>query len=186
MSKTEMNSTGRSMECIQQAASSQLTQGADRKPVQTLWKIAASVVGNRSLQEDLFQEALIHFWVTQEQRPGQSLSWYLQSCRFHLLNHLNRGGSLDSLKRRHAGCPLSDVDEPADMSSSAPDYNVSTNDIIEVLSDRLTPRDREILRYLSDGFGVREIAQKLELSHQAVSKRRRKIAIIAMDLGITG
>src|SRR5690242_14995493 len=33
-------------------------------------------------EDDLIQEALLHFWLEQKKHPGHSRSWYIQSCQF--------------------------------------------------------------------------------------------------------
>jgi RNA polymerase sigma factor (sigma-70 family) len=153
----------------------------------TLLKIVTTLERNPSSQEDLMQEALVHFWRIRQQKPGQTLSWYLQSCRFHLLNHLNQGRSLDSLKRRHIQClpdPVEADSSPDDeQSEDFPMGAVSARDLIGLLSEHVQPLDETILRHLAEGYSVREVAAMLHLSHQAVSKRRRKIAAVALDLG---
>src|SRR5512137_492946 len=65
----------------------------------SLSRIVRQMVSNAALQEDLLQEALIHLWLMESHRPGQTRSWYLHSCRFHLQHYLASGRSVDSRKR---------------------------------------------------------------------------------------
>src|SRR5215213_483612 len=65
-----------------------------------LVRMVRRMTGNTALREDLLQEALIHLWLTEARRPGQTKSWYLQSCKYHLLHYLASGRSVDSAKRR--------------------------------------------------------------------------------------
>src|SRR5438067_507480 len=58
---------------------------------------------NQAMHEDLIQEALVHLWLREKQRPGQTDGWYFQSCRFFLQNYLRNGRSVDSAKRSQAG-----------------------------------------------------------------------------------
>src|SRR5437762_3246425 len=60
------------------------------------------------LRDDLFQEASLHLWQRELQRPGQMFSWYLQSCHGHLLDYLRHGRSIDSHKRRHGRRTIED------------------------------------------------------------------------------
>ena len=69
---------------------------------ESLIRMIRRITPNVTLREDLLQESLIHLWLTEAHRPGQARSWYLQSCRFHLRNHLGQGRSVDSMKRRHS------------------------------------------------------------------------------------
>ncbi len=64
--------------------------------------LVRSLTTDTDLQEDLLQEALLHLWQKELERPGQTLSWYLQSCHFHLLDLLKTGRSVHDL--RHRGC----------------------------------------------------------------------------------
>src|SRR6266436_668611 len=66
----------------------------------SLVRMIRKMTANPTLCQDLLQEALIHLWLTETRRPGQTESWYLQSCKFHLLHYLASGRSIDSAKRR--------------------------------------------------------------------------------------
>src|SRR5947208_2178860 len=59
-----------------------------------------SITSGVALRDDLMQEALVHLWLMETRRPGQTPSWYLQSCKFHLQHYLAAGRSIDSAKRR--------------------------------------------------------------------------------------
>src|SRR2546428_9446774 len=65
----------------------------------SLLRMTGRITPNFALRQDLLQEALIHLWLTQTRRPGQTKSWYLQSSKFHLLHWLASGRSVDSIKR---------------------------------------------------------------------------------------
>lgn len=144
---------------------------------------------NKSLHDDLMQEAKLHLWLTGHRRPGQTLSWYLQSCRFHLQHYLNSGRSIDSTKRWRNQAPLdespNDDDEisnsPADSGNSVVTC-VSAREIIAVLKRRLSLPEQAVLDCLADGLGVREIGRKLELSHTMVMRHRHKIASLLTRL----
>lgn|SRR5262245_11180011 len=163
----------------------------DRSLQQTLFRIVVKLDGNPSRQEDLLQEALIHFWLEQIQTPGRTLSWYLQSCRFYLLNYLNQGRSVDSLKRRHLRSFLQEESEIDDQQESqliceeTSFQFVSAHDLTDVLCRGIKPSEELTLQRLTEGFGVQEIARELRVSHQAVSKHRQKLAALALQLGIS-
>src|ERR1051326_6383910 len=72
----------------------------DKHVVGSLERIVEYLAQDPSTRDDLIQEGLIHLWLAQRQRPGQSTSWYLQGCRFHLQHCLGAGRSVDSHKRR--------------------------------------------------------------------------------------
>lgn len=158
---------------------------------QLLRRIVSRVTSNPALREDLMQEALIHLWLLEERRPGQTRSWYLQNCKYHLGNIMALGRSVDSLKRRSSQVPFSDNGEDLVKLSGKPGSDdavlavVSARDIITLLSQRLSDFERAILRFLEGGLGAREIAAKLKVSHPTVIKHRRRIAAQALKLGIT-
>ncbi len=68
--------------------------------VENLGRVVNGMTSDPFMREDLMQEALSHWWNMECERPGQTLSWYLQSCSFHLRHFLARGRSVDSSKRR--------------------------------------------------------------------------------------
>src|SRR5690348_2046524 len=83
--------------CLQNANALPAEERAIR---QALIRMIQGTTGNAALRDDLLQEALVHLWLIQTQRPGQTRSWYLQSCKFHLQHYLASGRSVDSAKRR--------------------------------------------------------------------------------------
>src|SRR5689334_11740759 len=90
---------------------------------ESLRHIVAGFSGNPALQEDLIQESLVHLWKVEREKPGQSKSWYLQSCRFHLQHWLASGRSLDSPKRAQADKRI--VLEENDSEAALPEYHTN-------------------------------------------------------------
>jgi len=76
----------------------------DPTACETLRRVVCGLCPGGPFDEDLMQEGLIRLWTLEEQQPGQSLSWYLQGCRFHLLNQLAAGRSLDSGNGKEGAC----------------------------------------------------------------------------------
>jgi len=144
---------------------------------------------NKALQQDLMQEAKLHLWLTGHSRPGQTLSWYLQSCRFHLQHFLNSGRSIDSTKRWR---DQSQSDESSDNENEIPQPSmdsgnsvvtwVSAREIIALLKRHLSPQEQAVLDCLADGLGLREIGRQLDLSHTMVIRHRQKIASLLTRL----
>ncbi len=153
-------------------------------------RIVLKVTRDRALQEDLTQEAIIHLWLREKEHPGQTLSWYFQSCHFFLQNFLRSGRSVDSTKRHQSLCPLAEASERADTSDDESASGgsvralVSARDSADVLVRWLTPPERNVLSLLEQGYSVREIGAKLDISHTSVIRYRRKIAALASKLGI--
>ena len=145
---------------------------------------------DRALQEDLTQEAFIHLWMREQQRPDQPQSWYFQSCRFFLQNYLRNGRSVHSNRHYQALCSTTSAAECDGISASEPlsgdsvPAQVSAREIISLLTLWLTPLERQLLNCLAEGFGLREIAARFKLSHTSVIRCRRRIAALAVKLGI--
>lgn len=146
-----------------------------------LRRVVFQVCREPAWQDDLMQEANIHLWWLEVRRPGQTLSWYIQGCRFHLLNHLAGGRSVDSPKRR---ARLVSIFANGEGRQALADWEEehavpperSGRDIIEHIQARLTSAEKAVLRCLADGRGVQETARLMGISHQAVSKHRSAIA----------
>src|SRR6266404_8830301 len=148
---------------------------------ESLVRMVRRMTANLALREDLLQEALIHLWLTEARRPSQTRSWYLQSCKYHLLHYLASGRSIDSGKRRAGQLQLPNEFDEWDASEESESENsvftwVSARDIISLLAPQLLPHEKAVLHCFADGLGPREIGRKLKMSHTMVIKHRRKIA----------
>jgi len=158
----------------------------------SMWQSLAQVVqrttSNPVLRDDLLQEALVHVWLIEGRRPGQTRSWYLQSCKFHLRHYLDSGRSIDSPKRRAGQLPPADdmdgYGELLDQIDSGDSVFgcVSARDIFSLLSRHLLPPEKAVLDCLAEGLGAREIGRKLKVSHTLVIQQRRKIASLLTRL----
>jgi RNA polymerase sigma factor (sigma-70 family) len=153
--------------------------------------IIAGVSANATLQEDLMQESLVHLWKVECDNPGQTKSWYLQSCRFHVQHWLAAGRSLDSPKRAQADKRIVlDADE---SEAALPEYHtngevfevVSFRDVVSTLTKHLKPREQIVLCALAEDFSVSEIASRFGISRPTVLKDRRTIAALTIRLGIS-
>src|SRR5882724_10039689 len=159
--------------------------------VKQLHGIAARLTGDLDLQKDLMQEMFIHLVQIEADRPGQTLSWYLQGCQFRARDYLDRGRSINSMKRGNNLVPLDQHDDDDDGShggySDAPDpidlySELIARDIVDLLVLRLTVVQQQILFLLMYGFGVYEIARELGVSYPAVINHRKRIARTAAAL----
>lgn len=158
--------------------------GDQEQMMDVLRRIVARVTRDEALRDDLLQEGLLHLWEITRQRPGQTRSWYLQHCRFHLQRRLRIGRSLDSYKRRGGRISLSDHDLDVLKPRLDGDGLASARDILRLLWQRLSERERDILVGLVEGHAVRELARRLQVSHPTILKHRRAIAELALRLGI--
>ena len=163
----------------------------DRHILNSLEKIVNSLArAGWAGRDDLMQEGLIHLWQSEQERPGQSPSWYLQGCRFRLQHYLHAGRSLDSNKRRCNRVDLSSDDRHTTQTFDKiqveldPHHFTSARDLLHAIAGSLKPKERAVLECLADGLSVTEIARRLGLSCPTVAKYRRRIAQIATRLGM--
>ena len=144
--------------------------------------IVRGIARNSSDHDDLLQEALIHLWRSEATKPGQTVSWYLQSCKYFALDYLKRGKSVDSKLR--TGCFLFSMDDQNGTDSPPPELTsghdfreqIFASDALELLRERLTDRQRNMLEAFAGGASVSEVSERLGCSHQYVSKERKKMA----------
>jgi RNA polymerase sigma factor (sigma-70 family) len=143
--------------------------------------------------DDLMQEALIHLNERMAEEPGHAVSFYLQSCRFLIMNCLRQGCSIDSAKRHRLRQPIDDFAQEVDDPFPLPDAlildeqavaSLAMAEICEKLRLQLRPPRRQIFELLLEGVGIREIALRLNISHPAVVRHRLRIAELAVCLGL--
>src|ERR1041385_4868343 len=102
------------------------------------------------------QEALIHLWQAERDRPGQSTSWYLQGCRFRLRHYLAAGKSVDSAKRRGSQMITFGDDQESteffeELHAASHEFDEAcTRDLLFALSLSLRPRERAVLACLAE------------------------------------
>ncbi len=143
---------------------------------------------NGALQDDLVQEALVHLWRTERRRPGQTRSWYLQSCRFHVQHCLASGRSVDSVKRWVGRLEVEAVEGGQEMEvpAAGPECcvvnQVGARDLVAMLTARLGASEGAVLAWLMEGLSTREIGRRLGISHTMVVKHRRRIATLLRRL----
>ncbi len=144
------------------------------------------------IREDLVEEVAVHLWKIENEKPGQTKSWYVESCRLKVQDTVKRGRSLDSPKPQalRTGPDTASADWDAADGNGRPNSRddtfgeVSARDIFFQLVLQLPAVDQAILYMLIEGRGVREIGRLLSLSHAAVIAHRRQIAHVAERLGI--
>src|SRR5262247_2623819 len=130
--------------------------------LELLLRIIRHTTHEPGLRDDLWQEAMIHLWLTETRRPDQTRSWYLQSCKFHLQHYLASGRSVDAGKRRTGQVRFDMLDDGADeftelVSTRHPVFvAVTSRELIASLSRQLLPLEKAVLDFLADGLGVRE------------------------------
>jgi len=144
------------------------------------------------LKEELLEECLVHLWLVETEKPGRTLSWYLQSCRFHLHHWFHLGRSLDSPKRCSAEnrLPIEETEDSGLQSNFISDCQlagmVSFNDLIATSVPYLTEREKRVLHGLANGLPLRTIAASLNISYPTALKCRKRIGEVIARLDFEG
>lgn len=156
----------------------------DERFGETLRKMIGTISQNPSVQEELLQEALIHLWKVEMDKPGRTQSWYVQSCWFHLQHWLAAGRSVDSPKRCLGENRLlvGDVELPDYHTNGECFERVSCQDLVATLGQFLHPGEMAVLRGLAKGMDLREICAAAGISYPTALKYRRRIACLACKL----
>jgi len=158
--------------------------------VRMLRQICARFTADPDMQSDLMQESLVHLWRMERERPNQTRSWYLQSCRFHLQHWLAAGRSVDNPKRPNGASYI-----PIDIQGEDPALEgfhtngdlfegICFQDTVSTLAGHLGQRQRRVLDGLVDGRTLSDIASGSKLSYPTVLKYRGLIADLTTKLGI--
>lgn len=104
---------------------------------------------------------------------SQDIRWLLRGIRAGATGVVSREASLQevelALRRVHVGQPY--IPEPL-AESLVLFYQRNES---EPLDERLSPREFEIMQWLTQGLKLSEIARKLHISHQTVTTHRRHI-----------
>ena len=153
-----------------------------RKLSPTLRRITHKLNGHFTFfdEDDLFQEALENLWISYNNNKlsDKTDSYVLQGCYFYLKNYIRT--TLDKAKL----VSLQKLTEEGDSSVEAflgyedhrIEENVENKAILESEAvRRMTGRERAILKLSMDGMTVREIGQKIGVSHVMVIKIRKNM-----------
>jgi DNA-directed RNA polymerase specialized sigma24 family protein len=108
------------------------------------------IESNQAVRQELLQEALLHLWLKEQDRPGQTPSWYYQSCR-RFLGRLRRTARSVDLPRSgwrrvepHAGTEDECWDR-AEASNNRVMSEVCARDLLTALGRLLKPNRKAVL-----------------------------------------
>jgi RNA polymerase sigma factor (sigma-70 family) len=161
-----------------------------------LMRIIQKLTPDHELQKDLMQEALIHVCSMESDNPGQTKSWYAQSCIYHLQHYLNQGSSIDSYQRRRAQIipeqPTANGDAQGLTQTQVEQFGVDdeflsrmcADEIVRILLLALSKSDKLILELRLAGMGTNEIARQIGSSHKFVMRHRETIKSLAIHFGL--
>ena len=104
---------------------------------------------------------------------SQDIRWLLKGIRAGASGVVSREASLKevetAIRRVNAGLPYI----PAPLAEQVVLYYQRNEN--EPLDERLSPREFEVMQWLTQGLKLSEIARKLKVSHQTVTTHRRHI-----------
>ena len=129
--------------------------------------------------DDLYQQMVMYLWGRfKDGMPiGMNEAYVIKACEFYLLNFLRKGRRAPSHYSLDA--PVQDTDmalmdtlhDKKDMLSESE----SSINIDAIRKKNLTKRERQVLDMLLEGYTVREIAEKMGISHVMVIKYKKKV-----------
>jgi len=130
---------------------------------------------------DLFQEALLYLWTCFQagQLESKTDSYILQGCYFHLKNYLRKMDKKTDLISLDAPFDQEDTSWEEilclESENSFFDY-FETKDLLQrIRNNGLSKIEKEILSFSLEGLTVREIGEKLSISHVKVVKLMSRI-----------
>ncbi len=155
-----------------------------------LRKIAGDVTGNKADQDDLLQEGWLYLWKNREKLENKTISYVLRGCYFRFIDYFRQGSSIDSKSRKNVivislyytsdegQTPLVSI-----ISSEAEDGKdvLIAKDLEEQIRNGLNAKLKETYDLLLEGHTLGEMAKELNLTHEAVRLRVKKIRIIAKE-----
>ena len=132
--------------------------------------------------DDLCQEALTHLWVIFQKGTlsDKTDSYILQGCYFHLKNYIRT--SMDKVSFTSFEQPIDEdgtmLEEVIASPAQSQEEQLEYKSLYEEAQKKgLTKREIDILNMSRDGLTVREIGRRLDISHVAVVKLRKKIRV---------
>ncbi len=133
-------------------------------------------------EEDLYQEALIRLW--EDSRTGRlddkTDSYILQGCYFHLKNYIRKNrvkAKLVSIEE-NVGQGKNSFEDLFLKDEKSSDLRDHLNDLLlteTIFNNGFTLKEKQILRFYSEGLTTRQIGERLGVSHVSVVKMTNKI-----------
>lgn len=149
----------------------------------TLKRITYKLNGHFSYfgDEDLYQEALVYLWeqFCKGRLEGNTDSYILQGCYFHLKNYLrkikdkSRLVSLETL----IGQEDRDLEEVLCKEFPGVYFDNLENDILleHIQNNGFSEREKEVLSFSLEGLTSRQIGERLGISHVRVVKIKKRL-----------
>jgi len=155
-----------------------------------LRRIAHNITDNKADQDDLLQEGWLYLWKNREKLENKTISYILTGCYFQFIDYLKQGRSIDSKVRENVTViSLYYVNDEGQalLVSSIPSRVEDAKDALiakdleEQIRKRLNAKLKETYDLLLEGYTLGETAKKLDLTHEAVRLRVKKIRKAAKE-----
>ncbi|MCX7918125.1 MAG: sigma-70 family RNA polymerase sigma factor [bacterium] len=143
--------------------------------------IKSAVPSSAIDKEDLYQEMVYHLW--ERWRKGEledkTDAYIIGSCYFHLKNYLRRFKPTATIASLHD--PIGEeemlLEELIPDRKALVEQRVDDVLFIRKLKEKeFTRREKEVVELLAEGYTLREISQKLAISHVRVLKIKKNIS----------
>jgi len=155
-----------------------------------LREIAGDLTGNKADQDDLLQEGWLYLWKNREKLKNKTISYVLTGCYFRFIDYFRQGSSIDSKSRKNVTVIslyyISDEGQ-APLVSTIPSRVQDVKDALiakdleKQIRNQLNAKLKETYDLLLKGHTLGEIAKELNLTHEAVRLRVKKIRIVAKE-----
>lgn len=131
-------------------------------------------------EEDLYQEMCLYLWNNFKNGipPGINDAYIVKGCEFHILNYL---------RREREKAIIVSLEEPLNedgytLKNVLPDTEEPLEKILDkgltiedIKNNAITKKEKEVFSLILGGYTVREIGEKLDISHVMVIKYKQRI-----------
>jgi len=130
-------------------------------------------------EEDLYQEMLIHLWNNFKDGVPADINeaYIIRGCEFHILNYLRK--KKGNIKILSLETPINDnggtLRDILPSNNEKDSFDGDKKLIVEEIKRGLSKREKDVFSLLLEGYTVREVGCKLEVSHVRVVKLKQGI-----------
>jgi RNA polymerase sigma factor (sigma-70 family) len=153
------------------------------KRIEPRLKKIANFYGRRGYsfdKDDLYQEMMSHLWNKFKLGASEGFNdtYIIKGCEFHILNYMRK--EKEKVYKVSMEMPINENGDTlgATLSDGAEniDSKVDKRMLVDyIMNNGFSSREKEVFRFLLEGYTVREAGKKLGISHVMVLKLKNKI-----------